>query len=119
MERSKIHHAIHGKIHYFNWAIFNSYHKSAINPIKSTFSYGFLWFPTSLPEGNNPTRQFSESGRFVSTFTCHGVESCHDISGKRFDMKTLDDKWMNVDGITSNLCCLPTKKRMKSSAGIS
>ena len=34
-------------------------------------------------------------------------------------MKKLDDKWMNVDGITSNLCCLPTKKRMKSSAGIS
>ena len=23
----------------------DSYHKSTINPIKPTFSYGFLWFP--------------------------------------------------------------------------
>ena len=62
------HHAINGKIHYFDWAIFNSYvrHNQRINPIKITdvswfftpwnhhflppFSYGFpmvfLWFPT-------------------------------------------------------------------------
>ena len=65
----KIHHAINGKIHYFDWAIFNSkllVHQAGyipLNPIKPPFSYGFpmvflwfyhfpmvfLWFTNDLP----------------------------------------------------------------------
>ena len=50
-------HAIHGKIHYFDWAIFNSYvsHyqrvnpiKIPLNPIKPSFSYGFPMVKQSI-----------------------------------------------------------------------
>ena len=57
------HHAIKGKIHYFDWAIFNSYVTNyqrvhhPLNPIKPPFSYGFpmvfLWF-SILPEDKKP-----------------------------------------------------------------
>ena len=41
------HRAITGKTHYFDWAMFNSYHKSAINPMEITI---FLWInPTKSP----------------------------------------------------------------------
>ena len=62
MERSTI---FNGKIHYFDWAIFNRYVTNyqrvypiniPLNPIKPPFSYGFpmvfLWFSYGFPMGS-------------------------------------------------------------------